>query len=767
MKKLEVEINPRTLEVELEKHTSGARLIPWPKGDVWEKWEKGEKGDKWDKGERWEQWPRWFNWFDGINGKDGKDGIDGKDWINGKDGKPWKQWPKWDDWKSFRFSDLTPYEKQILTWPQGSNWVGVPRYGTTGQVLAKRSSKDFDTEWITGWGGGAVDSVNWKTGVVVLNQDDVGDGTTYKQYSQTEKTKLAGIEAGAEVNNISDANATDLTDGGDTTLHTHDSRYYTETETNTLLSAKQDTLVSGTNIKTINSTSLLGSGDLAVATTAQGALADSALQPWDIASWTITARADDINFSGGSDGDVLTVQADGSLALETPSGWSGTVTSVTSANADATVANTTTTPVITIVSAPKLTTARTIGTATGDVTSAGSSFDGTGNNTNAYTIANSAVTLAKMANLAQDQFIGRTTASTGVPETATITAAARTVLDDTTVGAMVDTLWWATSTGTGGLVRAGSPALITPSIAAITVSGGILTLPTGATDTLVSKNSTDTLTNKSISGWQITSAVATATTATGTNALYSATTTVNVSSATAPSSGQVLTATGASAATWQTPTAPVAIKQKILSCFETAARFTSNQTGTGANSYWTNGLSNYTNGTSGSYASLQYNAAWWAAFRIFENNPSFSMVITANGTSDSGSGSTFWGIGSVVVAGSGHTYTEHHIGFKALKVSSTTINLYWTVSDGTTESATSSLTTIADWDVLELFFVVTGTSNVAFYYRKNGGTLSSATNVTTNIPSWTDNAARIRFSTSNNSTAVEYNWQIQSFSYER
>lgn len=49
----------------------------------------------------------------------------------------------------------------------------------------------------------------------------------------------------------------------------------------------------------------------------------SALQPADIASGTITARADDIDFSGGSDGDVLTVQADGSLALETPAGGGG------------------------------------------------------------------------------------------------------------------------------------------------------------------------------------------------------------------------------------------------------------------------------------------------------------------------------------------------------------------------------------------------------------------------------------------------------------
>jgi hypothetical protein len=77
-------------------------------------------------------------------------------------------------------------------------------------------------------------------------------------------------------------------------------------------------------------------------------------------------------------------------------------------------------------------------------------------------IPDGAVTLAKMANLAQDQFIGRVTASTGVPETATITATARTVLDDTTVAAMVDTLGGASSTGTGGLVRATSPTLVTP-----------------------------------------------------------------------------------------------------------------------------------------------------------------------------------------------------------------------------------------------------------------------------------------------------------------
>lgn len=37
-----------------------------------------------------------------------------------------------------------------------------------------------------------------------LTQDNIWDWTTYKQYSQTEKTKLAWIEAGAEVNTLND-----------------------------------------------------------------------------------------------------------------------------------------------------------------------------------------------------------------------------------------------------------------------------------------------------------------------------------------------------------------------------------------------------------------------------------------------------------------------------------------------------------------------------------------------------------------------------------
>lgn len=77
-------------------------------------------------------------------------------------------------------------------------------------------------------------------------------------------------------------------------------------------------------------------------------------------------------------------------------------------------------------------------TLTGDVT-------GTGTGSFAATIANSAVTLAKMANMATASFIGRTTASTGVPEV--LSATQSTAILNTMVGD-------SGSGGTKGLVPA-------------------------------------------------------------------------------------------------------------------------------------------------------------------------------------------------------------------------------------------------------------------------------------------------------------------------
>jgi len=57
---------------------------------------------------------------------------------------------------------------------------------------------------------------------------------------------------------------------GDITQKVQAANLPISTATQTALDAKQDTLVSGTNIKTINSTSLLGSGDISIAATPAG-----------------------------------------------------------------------------------------------------------------------------------------------------------------------------------------------------------------------------------------------------------------------------------------------------------------------------------------------------------------------------------------------------------------------------------------------------------------------------------------------------------------
>ena len=89
-------------------------------------------------------------------------------------------------------------------------------------------------------GGGTVTSVNGETGVVVLNQDEVLDGTTFKQYSQTEKTKLSGIAAGATVNS---ADATLLARANHTGTQSADT--IVDGTTNKTFSAAEDTKLAG------------------------------------------------------------------------------------------------------------------------------------------------------------------------------------------------------------------------------------------------------------------------------------------------------------------------------------------------------------------------------------------------------------------------------------------------------------------------------------------------------------------------------------------
>jgi hypothetical protein len=197
----------------------------------------------------------------------------------------------------------------------------MPSGGTTGQILSKVSNTDYDMSWGSAGAGDMISATYDPTGVVgdAFSQDKMKDGTTNKNYTATEKTKLAGISAGANVGVVpngaisgatktkltydakglvtggSDATTADIADStnkryvtdanlttignqsntntGDETQSTIKTKlgaattgadgYLTSANWNTF-NGKQPTLVSSTNIKTVNGASLLGAGDLTV-----------------------------------------------------------------------------------------------------------------------------------------------------------------------------------------------------------------------------------------------------------------------------------------------------------------------------------------------------------------------------------------------------------------------------------------------------------------------------------------------------------------------
>lgn len=102
-------------------------------------------------------------------------------------------------------------------------------------------------------GGGAVDSVNTQTGVVVLDQDDIADGTTYKQYSATEKTKLAGIATAATANDT-DTNLKSRANHTGTQAASTISDFDTEVSNNTDVTANTSARHTHSNSSVLNAT---------------------------------------------------------------------------------------------------------------------------------------------------------------------------------------------------------------------------------------------------------------------------------------------------------------------------------------------------------------------------------------------------------------------------------------------------------------------------------------------------------------------------------
>ena len=152
---------------------------------------------------------------------------------------------------------------------------------------------------------------------------------------------------------------------------------------------------------------------------------------------------------------------------------------------------------------------------------------------------------------------------------------------------------------------------------------------------------------------------------------------------------------------------------------------------------------------------------------LFSDSPTFSTFLkltTPNEANGVGHFLIGFGLATSTINGSGIVFTAPHIGFKILKTGGAA-NLYATQGSGASSTASASLTTLVQSDLLELILRVNATSSVDYYWRKNGGTISSATNLTTNLP--TSTASYLFAGASNVNTAYDFNFNIVNMSYER
>jgi hypothetical protein len=235
----------------------------------------------------------------------------------------------------------------VLQAAKGDAGVGVPAGGATDQVLSKIDGTDYNTQWVTPTDGtvtsvsGTANRITSSGGATPVIDIDAAYDALWQPVNAN-LTTIAGLTATTDnfIVSVSSAWAS-----------------RTPTEVRTTLG-----LVIGIDVQAYS----------ANLTTYAG------LTPTTVGGNFITLpNPSAITFpriNVDNTVDALNA-ADFRTAIGAGTG-SGTVTNVSSANGDATVANQTTTPEITIVSAPKLTTAKTLW---------GQSFDGSGNVTGSLT----------------------------------------------------------------------------------------------------------------------------------------------------------------------------------------------------------------------------------------------------------------------------------------------------------------------------------------------------------------------------------------------
>lgn len=297
-----------------------------------------------------------------------------------------------------------------------------------------------------------------------IDLDNVSSGTTNKVYTATEQSKLSGIEDSADVTDATNVNSAGAVMEAD--YNANSILAATADDTPAVLTIAEQTLVgriTGGSIDALTATevrTLLNVADGAVATVegtavlSTGETGGSKFLREDgdgTCSWQSPAGGGDMVLADVQSVTGLKTFDTTKLAMK---GSSTGVTTIASANASGTDYTATLQAATGTIAYTSDITGTNSGTNTGDQTiTLEGDVTGTGTGTFTATIANSAVTYAKMQNVsATDKVLGRTTAGAGVVEEIS-------------------------TTGSGSVVRATSPTLVTPILG--TPTSGTLTNATG------------------------------------------------------------------------------------------------------------------------------------------------------------------------------------------------------------------------------------------------------------------------------------------------
>lgn len=195
--------------------------------------------------------------------------------------------------------------------------------------------------------------------------------------------------------------------------------------------------------------------------------------------------------------------------------------------------------------------------------------------------------------------------------------------------------------------------------------------------------------------------------------------------------------------------------------------------GTGSNGTGTSGLFVSVSAGSAAYefvGATIYPTAGSITFPVFSNNPTIRFTLMNNSHSfnffsTTNTGNGYIGLGKLLPdVNNKITFTGIHVGFKII-ADATSVRLYGSQADGTTENITAAITTIAADDILDLSVSITSGVSATYYVSKNRGSLLTATLTSTNLPT-ASILAYLGFMVDNNNGTTATGLNIQSVSYQ-